>query len=101
MSYRLVIRPTAEADISDAALWYQKQEEGLGSDFLAAVDAAMKRALVNPRQFQCVRRRPDVRRVLTSRFPYRIFYILQRDAVVVIRVLHNARDDREWKQEVG
>jgi hypothetical protein len=35
--------------------------------------------------------------VLTKRFPFRVFFIRRVDANVVFRVLHGARNDREWK----
>ena len=99
MSLRLIIRPHAEADIADAALWYREQRAGLGDEFVAEVDAAIAAALSNPRQYPRLRRKPEVRRVLTKRFPYRVFFILRFDAVVVFRVLHSARDDREWQMK--
>ena len=34
----------------------------------------------------------DFRRVLTDRFPYKIFYRIEGQAVIVFRVLHGARD---------
>ena len=67
------------------------------SDF-AEVEAAIKSAVANPLRFPRFRRKPEVRRVLTHRFPYRIFFVLRPDAVVVFRVLHGARHDREWKR---
>lgn len=98
MTRRLIIRPEAEADISDAALWYEGRQKGLGGKFLAEIHAAIDRAVANPRHFRRLRRRPEVRRVLTRLFPYRVFFILEKDALVVFRVLHGARHDREWKR---
>jgi len=100
MSHRLVIRAEAETDITDAAIWYQNQRRGLGEEFIAEVDAALKNAVANPRQHPRLRRKPDVRRILTKRFPYRIFFVLREDSIVVFRVLHGARHDREWKKAV-
>jgi toxin ParE1/3/4 len=100
MNYRLIIRVEAETDITDAAIWYQNQRSGLGKEFLAEVHATIESAADNPRQYPRLRRRPDVRRVLTKRFPYRIFFVLRPDAIVVFRVLHGARHDREWKGNV-
>jgi hypothetical protein len=37
MTHRLIIRAQAEADITDAAIWYQNQQSGLGREFLAEV----------------------------------------------------------------
>jgi plasmid stabilization system protein ParE len=36
----------------------------------------------------------DFRRILTDRFPYKIFYRIEGQAVIVYRVLHGARDHR-------
>jgi len=71
MSYRLKIRLEAEADIAAAAQWYDQRYRGLGEKFLRAVDQAIARALENPLAFPILRRRHEVRRVLTQRFPYR------------------------------
>ena len=100
MSRRLVIRARAEADIHEAALWYNEQTPGLGGAFLLEVDAALQRAGENPYAFLRLCRRPEVRRVLMARFPYRIFFLLLPEAVIVIRVLHGARHDREWQRRV-
>jgi plasmid stabilization system protein ParE len=32
MSRRLIVRPEAEADITEASLWYEERESGLGSE---------------------------------------------------------------------
>jgi plasmid stabilization system protein ParE len=98
MTHRLIIREQAEADLTDAAIWYESQRPGLGTEFLAEVDAALARASATPRQFRRLRRKPDVRRALTKRFLFCIFFVLRPDAVVVFRVLHGARHQREWKR---
>jgi plasmid stabilization system protein ParE len=97
MNRRLIIRPEAEADLTDAAVWYDSRETGLGLELLSEVDSAIARALKNPESFTRVRRNPTIRRVLTRRFPYRVFFIVRPDAIVVFAVLHAARHDRVWK----
>lgn len=98
MPHRIIIRYQAEVDITDAAIWYHQQQSGLGHEFLAEVDAGITSASENPAQFARLRRKPEVRRVLTKQFPYRIFFIRRSDSIVVFRVLHSSRHDREWKQ---
>jgi len=68
MAHRLIIRPEAEADIADAAVWYDDQQSGLGNEFIDQVQVSLNRAIANPYAFQSLRRRPDVRRVLTNRY---------------------------------
>jgi len=51
------------------------RESGLGLELLSEVNSAIARALKNPESFTRVRRNSTVRRVLTRRFPYRVFFI--------------------------
>lgn len=97
MNRRLIVRPEAEADITDAALWYDNREPGLGLELIAEVRSAIARVLRSPESFTCVRRNPPVRRVLVRRFPYRVFFIVRPDAIIAFAVLHAARQDRVWK----
>ena len=69
MSYRLKIRQAAEADVAEAAQWYNQRQPGLGEKFIREVDRAIARALENPLAFPVILRRHEVRRVLTKRFP--------------------------------
>ena len=70
---------------------------GLGLELTSEVRSAITRVLKNSESFTCVRRNPTVRRVLIRRFPYRIFFIVRPDAIIVFAVLHAARHDRVWK----
>lgn len=97
---RVIVRLEAEVDITDAAIWYHNQETGLGHEFLSEVDVAVTSIAENPFRYPCFRRKPEVRRLLMNRFPYRIFFIRRDDSVVIFRVLHAARHDREWKSNV-
>jgi toxin ParE1/3/4 len=100
VSYRLKIRLPAEADVAETAQWYNQRQPGLGEKFLREVDRAITRILENPLAFPVIRRRHEVRRVLTQRFPYRIFFSLKGNTVVVHAVLHGHRDDRHWKDRL-
>ena len=75
MNRRLIVRPEAEADITNGAVWYDSREPGLGLELISEVHSAIARALKSPESFTRVRRSPTVRRVLIRRFPYRIFFI--------------------------
>jgi plasmid stabilization system protein ParE len=37
-----------------------------------------------------------VRRMIVSRFPYAVFYRVEADRIVVLAVLHTARDPESW-----
>jgi toxin ParE1/3/4 len=92
VSWRVIIRPNAEADLRDAWAWYQSQRPGLGDELLVEIRAAILFLETDPAS------RPfyykDFRRVLTRRFPYKLFYRVQDDYVVVFRILHAKREHR-------
>jgi plasmid stabilization system protein ParE len=87
---RVLIRPAAESDLDRARKRYNKQRAGLGDEFLVSIAEAFTRLEQNPERYRVLYR--DFRRVLVERFPYRIFYQIKGDNVVVFRVLHHARD---------
>jgi toxin ParE1/3/4 len=100
MTRRLIVRAEAEADVTEAALWYDEREAGLGLELTLEIRAAILRAFENPPLYLRLRRRPEVRRVLVRRFPYRIFFIVREDAIVVFAVIHAARHDRHWRERL-
>jgi plasmid stabilization system protein ParE len=100
MTRRLIIRPEAESDIIDAAVWYESREAGLGFEVTAEIRAAVKRAVEYPKAHMLLRQHPEVHRVLAKRFPYRIFYIVSSDAIIIFAALHAARHDRKWQQRI-
>ena len=51
MSYRLKIRLAAEADVAEAAQWYNPRQHGLGEKFIREVDRAIASILENPLAF--------------------------------------------------
>jgi plasmid stabilization system protein ParE len=72
MSLPVVTRPAAASEIETAYRWYEKEREGLGSEFLEAVDKLVKAIAESPERFPSIRK--DIRRAVLRRFPYSIFY---------------------------
>ena len=60
MNRRLIVRPEAEADISDAAVWYDGRTRGLGLELISEVQSAIARAIKAPESFTRVRLNPVV-----------------------------------------
>ncbi|MDB6022149.1 MAG: hypothetical protein JWQ04_2006 [Pedosphaera sp.] len=100
MSRRLIVRAEAEMDITEAALWYEDREAGLGLELTDEIRATIGRAFKNPGFHLRFRKHPEVRRILVRRFPYRIFFIVREDAIVIFAVLHAARHDRHWRKRI-
>jgi toxin ParE1/3/4 len=101
MSRSLVIRPEAESDIIDAAVWYENREIGLGLEIAGEIQSAIQRAVDHPRAHTLLRRNPEVHRVLAQRFPYRVFYIVSPESIVIFAVLHASRHDRNARERIS
>ena len=86
----VLIREAAQTDLREAYDWYEKQRSGLGDEYLVAIAEALSRLESGPERFPNFYR--GFRRVLTRRFPYRLFFRMEKDLVIVFRVLHVARD---------
>jgi toxin ParE1/3/4 len=100
MIRNVVVRQPALDDITEAVAWYETQSSGLGEELLEQIIGALERVKAKPELFRIIRREGEVRRVLTDRFPYRIFFSVANDTIYVHAVLHGARDDRLWRGRI-
>ena len=95
MTRRLIVRPLAEADLEDAARWYEDERGGLSERFLSDVDRTIARIRERPFEFPAVS--GDVRRALLHTFPYAVYFRTSDEAVVVLAVLHLRRNPKVWR----
>ena len=99
MSWRVEFRPEVEADFAEAANWYESRQPGLGAEFVEEIIRAW--SALSDAPLLMSRRHPtkDIRWRFPDRFPYRIVYQVHegRGSVLVIAVLHAARDDSHWR----
>jgi len=87
--------PEAQAELEDAALFYESRMDGLGNTFANEV----------ARVISLLRRFPDAgapagrasRRVLLDRFPYAVVYRHAPDAIEVIALAHQRRRPGYWR----
>jgi len=90
MIRRVIIRAEAKRDLREAKSWYQNISPELKRDFVRRVGEAITLAQERPLAFQLVHR--TFRRILIHRFPYALFYHASDDRLVIVAVLHQARD---------
>ena len=92
VNWTVTIRAKAKADLRRAHDWYEKQRDGLGDEFLADHAEAFLRLESNPESFPIYYR--GFRRVLTHRFPYKIFFRMVGQEIIIFRILHGAQDHK-------
>lgn len=95
MSTKIVIRQVADDEFTEAAEWYERQQEGLGLEFIDHVQKVIDRIVENPLQYPIVHR--DIREAIVSRFPFSIYYRVKTNRVVIVAVFHCSREPSRWQ----
>ena len=95
MTVEVRLRPEADQDLLDAALWYEGQRSGLGKQFLDEVAAIFTTIAKTPVMYPTVHR--NTRRAVVHRFPFSVYYRVEDTEVVIVAVMHGSRDPRRWK----
>lgn len=96
--YKLEAEAAVVFDVESAFAWYEAEERGLGMEFLEQLRAAYRRIVENPVGYQELR--SGIRRALTRQFPYAIYFSIENDVILILAVLHTARDPAEWQQRI-
>lgn len=87
----------ADADIQEAFNWYEEFREGWGFGFLSEIEHETELLLGNPEMGRIYLE--TIRRKLLFKHPYAIFYVIEGNRIVVMRVL-NTRQSPERIQEM-
>lgn len=93
---RLLLEARGEFD--HAADWYERQRIGLGAEFVVEVRETLNRITADPKLHPPVY--GDVRRVLVKKFPYVVLFRVEPAEVLVIAIVHTARDASVWKSRM-
>jgi hypothetical protein len=84
--------------LTEATLWYEQQELGLGRRLLDEVAHIVERIAEDPMLWR--ERDGGYRRVNCPVFPYFVAYIIRKQKVVIIAVGHGHRKPDYWKSRV-
>ncbi|MBW8782419.1 MAG: type II toxin-antitoxin system RelE/ParE family toxin [Verrucomicrobia bacterium] len=86
MKWLLLVRPEAEHDIAAARDWYDAVHPKLGDAFLDEIAVTVYPLTEHPEVPRLYYQ--NFRRILLQRFPYKVFYQVIGQRVVIFRVLH-------------
>ncbi|HXM69204.1 MAG TPA: type II toxin-antitoxin system RelE/ParE family toxin [Candidatus Acidoferrum sp.] len=95
MTLPVVWTPEANEDLLEARAWYDNIRPELGERFALAVEVTVEAIAEHPSQFAAVYR--NHRRAGVRRFPYSVFFELQKHQVVVMACFHGRRNPRRWQ----
>jgi toxin ParE1/3/4 len=90
VNHKLILRPELVEDAHEAFVWYEEAATGLGHEFLRSYFIALADLQRQPLNYRKVYQ--DFRRVLLGRFPYALYFRIERKSAVVFLLIHGARD---------
>ncbi len=98
MEYEIIIRPEAEKDLTEAFVWYEEKRRGLAFDFLLQVDAGLRFIARNPEIYAPAYK--GTRKHIIKRFPYKIIYLVEKQRIIILGVIHGRRSPKVLKERI-
>lgn len=96
MKYTVEFRKEALQDILSIISWYEDHRVGLGDEFFIALEKLKHQLEKNP--FQFIKKYKQIRKAAMSRFPYILYYRIEKPRkVIVFAVLHMRRSSKHVK----
>jgi plasmid stabilization system protein ParE len=95
---RVSYHPHAEAELIEAAKFYEERVSTLGVQFLEAADQAIRVILDDPQRWGIIDE--NVRRYLMPRFPFAIYYRVS-DSVHILAFKHHSRHPDYWRYRLS
>ncbi|THJ23237.1 MAG: type II toxin-antitoxin system RelE/ParE family toxin [Nitrospira sp. CG24D] len=95
---RIRLDLAAKQEISQAAAFYEECREGLGQEFLHAIESAFDQIQQHPTVWRGLKGR--FRRYLLQRYPYGVIYTIEGETIFVAAVMHLKRKPGYWVSRV-
>ena len=92
MSWAIVYKPLAEAEINEALDWYSQDHIGMSEALVADLRRVEAFIADNPQLYPRVT--AEIRRANLGRFPYSLFYVVEESSVIVLSLFHQHRDPK-------
>ncbi len=86
----------ADAEVTEAVDWYDRQQHGLGNEFLRELRLTLARIQAHPETWRQISAR--TRRCRLKRFPYAVIYQLLPEKILVVAVPHHSRKPGYWTE---
>jgi plasmid stabilization system protein ParE len=96
---KVIFHAEAHEEMIESARFFEGRSEGLGSDFLTAVEATTRRIEQFPEAGTIVRL--NLRKRLVSGFPYTVLYELQPDRIFIAAVMNQHRRPGFWRKRLS
>ena len=96
MAYNYSLHIGAKEDIEEAISYYYDINPALSRDILSEFYQTIEIVLKRPFLFPATNKK--YRKVTLVRFPYKIFYIVKKNEIIVLAFAHHKRKPNYWKK---
>jgi plasmid stabilization system protein ParE len=86
--------------LAEALDWYDAKSVAVGNRFRADVEAALESIERAPESFPVIFPELRLRFYQLRRFPYLVFYRVDKSVIVVFGVVHGASNPEKWRRRV-
>ena len=90
MKYQLVIVERVYQQLNESALWYEKQQIGLGTDLLTEFKIKVQNVLSNPLGYEM--KYKQFRHANLKRFPYLLIFEVINNEIIVHQFINVKRN---------
>ena len=84
----------ATNEFRESVKWYELKAKGLGLKLADEIDSTIERIKLNFDLYPKVVE--NIRRIQVNKFPYSLFYKIENNTLVILRILHHKRKPIEW-----
>lgn len=94
MTYSFIIKDEAIKELSEAIVWYENQQEGLGISFREKFHIKLNQVCANPFHYKNTYK--EYHEALTDTFPFQIVYAIseKEHLIVIVAVFHTSRNPK-------
>ena len=92
MPYSVRYKRAAAAEVEAVISWYARPEINQASSFVNDLERTESHLRAQPALYQQIE--GEIRRAVLRRFPYSLFYVIERDEVVVLACMHQHQKPR-------
>jgi len=96
---RIVWYEDALSEANAAAVYYHRQQAGLGQRFIDSVESAVSKISHRPLLYRKIAD-TDVRKCKLLRFPFGIIYRVQEETIFIIAVMHFRQAPGYWRHRI-
>lgn len=92
---KFTFHPEALNEFYQAVLYYSEKSIQLGTAFYQEVNDSIQKIVTAPLLYAIVDE--DIRRCLTRRFPYSVFYSIEKDYILILAIANWNRKPFYWQ----